>query len=59
MLTTKMKQYITAGVAFTLAVGGFSNVVKDPSLQTSFFVIAVVILVYVVRRIRNNSNESS
>ena len=59
MLTTKMKQYITLGVIFTLAVGGFSNFVKDPALSDSLNILAVVVLVYVVRRIRKNSNKSS
>ena len=59
MLTTKMKQYITAGVVFVVAVGGFSNLVQDPLFLDIFNIIALVVLVLVVRGIRKNSNESS
>ncbi len=59
MLTTKMKQYITAGVVFVVAVGGFPNLVQDPLFLDIFNIIALVVLVLVVRGIRKNSNKSS
>jgi len=59
MLTTKMKQYIAAGVVFVVAVGGFSNIVQDPIFLDVLNIVAITTLVLTVRRIRKNSINSS
>ena len=59
MLTTKMKQYITVGVVFVVAVGGFSNIVQDPIFLDVFNIVAITVLVLAIRRIRKNSIKSS
>lgn len=59
MLTTKMKQYITIGVVFVVAVGGFSKIVQDPIFLDVFNIVAITVLILVVRRIRKNSIKSS